>query len=66
MAQATALARFTRTLDGPDVMVVGDLNSYGDEDPIDVLKAAGFVDLIESWLAEGTATPMSSRAGPAT
>ena len=47
-------------------MVVGDLNSYGDEDPIDVLKAAGFVDLIESWLAEGTATPMSSRAGPAT
>ncbi len=52
VAQATALARFTRTLDGPDVMVVGDLNSYGDEDPIDVLKSVGFVDLIESRLAE--------------
>ncbi len=52
VAQATALARFTRSLDGPDVMVVGDLNSYGDEDPIDVLKAAGFVDLIETRLAE--------------
>lgn len=51
VAQATALARFTRSLDVPDVMVVGDLNSYGDEDPIDVLKAAGFVDLIESRLA---------------
>ncbi|MGS0685453.1 ExeM/NucH family extracellular endonuclease [Nakamurella sp. GG22] len=52
VAQATALARFTRTLDGPDVMVVGDLNSYGDEDPIDVLRSVGFVDLIESRLAE--------------
>jgi predicted extracellular nuclease len=53
VAQATVLSRFIRTLDGPDVMVVGDLNSYGDEDPIDVLKAAGFVDLIESRLAKG-------------
>ncbi len=52
VAQARALARFARSLDGPDVMVVGDLNSYGDEDPIDVLKAAGFVDLIETRLAE--------------
>jgi hypothetical protein len=51
--QAMALAQFTAGLDGNDVMIVGDLNSYGDEDPIDFLKAAGFVDLIESRLPEG-------------
>ena len=50
--QATALADFTAGLDGQDVMIVGDLNSYGDEDPIDTLKAAGFVDLIDSRLAQ--------------
>ncbi|MDQ3737666.1 MAG: ExeM/NucH family extracellular endonuclease [Actinomycetota bacterium] len=28
-----------------DVMIAGDLNSYANEDPIDVLAAAGYVDL---------------------
>lgn len=27
-----------------DVLVVGDLNSYGEEDPLDILRAAGFSD----------------------
>ncbi len=35
-----------------DVLIVGDLNSYGDEDPIDVLKAAGYVDLVDTRLPE--------------
>lgn len=28
-----------------DVMIIGDLNSYGQEDPIDVLRDAGYVEL---------------------
>jgi predicted extracellular nuclease len=30
-----------------DVLIIGDLNSYAQEDPIDALKAAGYVDLVE-------------------
>ena len=49
-AQATELARWFRdvvvpTAGSPDVMVVGDLNSYAEEDPIKVLESAGFVNL---------------------
>ncbi len=33
-----------------DVLLVGDFNSYAKEDPIDVLKAAGFVDLVASFI----------------
>jgi predicted extracellular nuclease len=50
--QAQALVTFLDTLQDKDVLVLGDLNSYGDEDPIDVLKAAGYVDLIDTRLAE--------------
>jgi predicted extracellular nuclease len=48
--QARALANFINntvipaTGDG-DVIVLGDLNAYTEEDPIDVLRAAGFVNL---------------------
>ncbi len=37
--------------DDPDVMIIGDLNSYDKEDPIDVLIAEGYVDLL--GLSEG-------------
>jgi predicted extracellular nuclease len=30
----------------PDVLIVGDLNAYSQEDPVAVLRAAGFVDLL--------------------
>jgi predicted extracellular nuclease len=33
----------------PDVLIVGDLNSYAKEDPIAVLEAAGFVNLVEAF-----------------
>lgn len=50
-AQAQALAAFASTLSqqsgDPDVLIVGDLNSYGLEDPIQVIKAAGFSNLDE-------------------
>ena len=31
----------------PDVLILGDLNSYAKEDPITTLEAAGFTNLIE-------------------
>ncbi len=47
--QARSLASFADRLrtqaQDPDVVLLGDLNSYGQEDPIRVLRRAGFVDL---------------------
>jgi hypothetical protein len=50
--QAQALLALIDSLDDKDVLVIGDLNAYGDEDPIDVLEAAGYVDLIDTRLAD--------------
>lgn len=36
----------------PDFLIVGDLNSYDEEDPIDALKAAGYTDLNEAFGGE--------------
>ena len=48
-AQATALLSFITTLQAaandPDVLVIGDLNAYSEEDPIDILRAGGLVKL---------------------
>lgn len=46
VAQAQALAGFAASLTqgGGRVLVTGDLNAYGQEDPISVLNAAGFGD----------------------
>lgn len=30
----------------PDYLIVGDLNAYSQEDPIDVLRSSGYVDLV--------------------
>ena len=32
----------------PDVLIVGDLNAYAQEDPVTALRAAGYVDLLDS------------------
>ncbi len=50
--QARALLEMIDSLQDKDVLIIGDLNSYGDEDPIDTLEAAGYVDLVETRLAE--------------
>ena len=34
----------------PDILLIGDYNSYAMEDPITVIKNAGFTNLIESFL----------------
>lgn len=53
-SQAQALLNFiTNTLIpiDPDVLVVGDLNAYGQEDPVDVFRAAGYSDALERFVA---------------
>lgn len=52
--QSNALVSFINTTlapTDPDVLVVGDLNAYGQEDPIDIFRAAGFTDLIAAGSA---------------
>ncbi|MGI9286853.1 MAG: ExeM/NucH family extracellular endonuclease, partial [Pseudomonadales bacterium] len=39
--------RPTRTRD-PDYLIIGDLNSYDEEDPIDALVSAGYTDLVKA------------------
>lgn len=66
MAQATSLVGFAAqvadTIGDPDVMLVGDFNAYSKEDPIDVIRSAGYVDLgptldpgDHSYVFDGTA-----------
>lgn len=58
--QATALINFiNNTLSpiDPDVLVIGDLNAYGEEDPIDLFRAAGLIDLVTAF--SPTAQPYS-------
>lgn len=59
--QATSLLDFVGGIQadaakGPDVMLVGDFNSYHEEDPAQVLTGAGFVDLIPENTDEYTYT----------
>jgi predicted extracellular nuclease len=35
-----------------DFLIIGDLNSYDKEDPIDVLRAAGYSDLLSDYVGE--------------
>lgn len=48
--QAEALLAFVdgivTTSRDPDVLVIGDLNAYGEEDPIDTLRGGGLIDQI--------------------
>jgi predicted extracellular nuclease len=48
--QAKALLKFVSVLmtntGDSDVVIIGDLNAYGQEDPMDILRAGGFYDLM--------------------
>jgi hypothetical protein len=52
-AAANALASFLATdptaSGDPDVLIIGDLNAYRQEDPITALEVAGYTDLVESF-----------------
>ncbi|MBC8163478.1 MAG: ExeM/NucH family extracellular endonuclease [Roseiflexaceae bacterium] len=55
VAQARALLGFISTITtasgDADVLVLGDLNAYNQEDPIDVLRAGGLTNLIDDGTA---------------
>jgi hypothetical protein len=42
--------------DDEDFLIIGDLNSYDKEDPIDAILAGGYADLIHSFLGEDAYT----------
>ncbi|MFN8470018.1 MAG: ExeM/NucH family extracellular endonuclease [Caldilineaceae bacterium] len=54
---ANALAAFLATdptgTNDPDVLIIGDLNSYAKEDPITALINAGYTNLIERFIGAG-------------
>lgn len=50
--QAQALLEMIEQLDGEDFLIIGDLNAYGEEDPVHVLEDAGYVDLVDTYLDE--------------
>lgn len=53
---ARALAEYLATdptgSGDPDVIILGDLNAYRNEDPIDVLRGAGYTDLVRQFLGD--------------
>ncbi|MDX1976691.1 MAG: ExeM/NucH family extracellular endonuclease, partial [Pseudanabaenaceae cyanobacterium bins.68] len=60
--QAQALVNFVNntvipTSGDSDVLILGDLNAYGEEDPIDLIRNAGFSDQIDRF--DGNATSYS-------
>lgn len=50
VAQATALAGVLDFLETTNTLIIGDLNSYALEDPIDVLEGSGYVGLSEMFI----------------
>lgn len=52
VAQSQALVGLLDTLDVPAPLLVGDLNAYAQEDPLDVIEDAGFTDLSEMFVPE--------------
>ena len=52
LAAATSLANWLATdptgSNDPDVLIIGDLNAYQEEDPITALESAGFTNLVEA------------------
>ena len=48
-AEAAWLATDPTGSGDPDVLIMGDLNSYAKEDPITALTAAGYQDLVAVW-----------------
>lgn len=43
------LATFPTGIKEPDVLIMGDLNAYAEEDPVDALREQGYADLVEKY-----------------
>ncbi|NJR39646.1 MAG: ExeM/NucH family extracellular endonuclease [Leptolyngbyaceae cyanobacterium CSU_1_4] len=65
--QAQALLGFVNelktTTGDSDVMVLGDLNAYGEEDPIDVLRNGGLVDELGKFIANPYSFVFAGQSG---
>ena len=65
--QSTALLSFISTVQASaadnDVVVIGDLNAYGLEDPIDVLTTGGLVNQVSRFDANGYSYVFDGEAG---
>ncbi len=65
--QSTALLGFIGTVQSAaadnDVIVIGDLNAYGVEDPIDVLTSAGLINQISRFDSAGYSYVFDGEAG---
>ncbi|MBW4516995.1 MAG: ExeM/NucH family extracellular endonuclease [Timaviella obliquedivisa GSE-PSE-MK23-08B] len=65
--QAEALLGFVNelktTTGDSDVMVLGDLNAYGEEDPIDVLRNGGLVDELGKFISEPYSFVFAGQSG---
>ncbi len=53
-AMADWLASDPTTSGDPDVLIIGDLNAYLQEDPVTTLEVAGFDNLLEKFLGTGS------------
>lgn len=49
---ASWLATNPTGIDDDDILIIGDLNAYGQEDPILALNQAGYIDLVRSFNSE--------------
>jgi predicted extracellular nuclease len=47
------LATYPTGIKEPDILLMGDLNSYAKEDPIDTLLEAGFTNLVQEFEGDG-------------
>ena len=50
-----AAKRICAELKDVDFLIIGDLNAYSQEDPVTTIEAAGYSDLIETWVGTGVA-----------
>ena len=67
LAQAQALRTFVAQLQGTsgsnDVLILGDLNAYGQEDPVHDLTSSGFVDQVGRFATLGYSYVFDGTAG---
>lgn len=42
-------SRISKQSGDPDVLIIGDLNAYAQEDPVDLLRSGGYVDLVKAF-----------------
>ena len=55
MALVNWLATDPTGSDSTDILIIGDLNAYSQEDPVTTIEAGGYIDLVEALVGTGVA-----------